>query len=359
MNSAPVLEQSVPVVETANFLGHEGSYLEDCKKVLKAFEETGCLIIRDPRVNQSHNDEVLNMMEKFFDTRSQKYYNNEPVNDIFPEYNYQVGATPEYKEKARTHCKLFENMTGGNKPLTECPPPLDAKWRYFWHIGERPKNDDLNELHPPEHIPDGFPEWPQVMNNWGELLLNCCLTVARMIAVGLGMDEETFADKMKQGAHLLAPTGSDLAKYDLNTIFAGFHYDFNFLTIHGKSRYPGLFIWLKDGTKIPVAVPDGCLLLQAGKQLEIMTGGFIKAGFHEVIYSEKTKAAMEKAKAEGKILWRISSTLFSHIRGDVTLEPQGSLATEEAKKNYPAIVTKDQVMNELRAIGLAAEEKKE
>jgi isopenicillin N synthase-like dioxygenase len=193
------------------------------------------------------------------------------------------------------------------------------------------------------------------MNNWGELLLNCCLTVARMIAVGLGMDEETFAEKMKYGAHLLAPTGSDLAKYDLNTIFAGFHYDFNFLTIHGKSRYPGLFIWLRDGTKIPVAVPDGCLLLQAGKQLEIMTGGFIKAGFHEVIYSEKTKAAMEKAKAEEKILWRISSTLFSHIRGDVTLEPQGELATEEAKKNYPAIVTKDQVMQELRAIGLAAD----
>jgi len=217
----------------------------------------------------------------------------------------------------------------------------------------REKNEDLNELHPPEHIPDGFPEWPQVMNKWGELLLNCCLTVAKMIAVGLDFDENTFVDKMKYGAHLLAPTGSDLAKYDVNTIFAGFHYDFNFLTIHGKSRFPGLYIWLKDGTKIPVAVPDGCLLLQAGKQLEFMTGGFIKAGFHEVIYTEKTKAAMEKAKADGKILWRISSTLFSHIRGDVTLEPQGELATEEAKKKYPPTITKEQVMNELRAIGLA------
>lgn len=83
-----------------------------------------------------------------------------------------------------------------------------------------------------------------------------------------------------------------------------------------------------------------------------MTGGFIKAGFHEVIYSEKTKAAMEKAKAEEKILWRISSTLFSQIRGDVILEPQGDLATEEAKKKYPAIVTKEQVLQELRATGL-------
>jgi len=59
-----------------------------------------------------------------------------------------------------------------------------------------------------------------------------------------------------------------------------------------------------------------------------LAGGFIKAGFHEVIYTEKTKLAMEKAKAEGKILWRISSTLFSHIRKDVTLEPIGPFATE-------------------------------
>jgi hypothetical protein len=52
-----------------------------------------------------------------------------------------------------------------------------------------------------------------------------------------------------------------LKKYDVGTIFAGFHYDFNFLTIHGKSRYPGLFAWTKDGEKFTVAVPEGHLLL--------------------------------------------------------------------------------------------------
>lgn len=52
---------------------------------------------------------------------------------------------------------------------------------------------------------------------------------------------------MNGGEHKLAPTGSDLTRYDTNTIFAGYHYDFNFLTIHGKSRYPGLFAWLRTG----------------------------------------------------------------------------------------------------------------
>ena len=51
---------------------------------------------------------------------------------------------------------------------------------------------------------------------------------------------------MMKGPHLLAPTASDLLKYDEGTAFASFHYDLNFITIHGKSRYPGLYLWTRD-----------------------------------------------------------------------------------------------------------------
>lgn len=73
-----------------------------------------------------------------------------------------------------------------------------------------------------------------------------------------------------KGPHLLAPTGSDLTKHgSIGTVLAGYHYDFNFLTIHGQSRFPGLSIWLKDGKKVNVKVPSGCLLLQAGKEVNL------------------------------------------------------------------------------------------
>lgn len=84
----------------------------------------------------------------------------------------------------------------------------------------------------------------------------CCLMNSAILGMGW------------QGPHLLAPTGSDLSRYGkLNSVFAGYHYDLNFLTIHGRSRFPGLFIWLKNGRKVAVKVPEGCLLLQAGKQV--------------------------------------------------------------------------------------------
>ena len=59
---------------------------------------------------------------------------------------------------------------------------------------------------------------------------------------------------------------------------------------------------------------------------EHITGGYVLAGYHEVVYTEGTKAALDKAKeetAQGKkrIYWRVSSTLFSHLRYNVDLSP--------------------------------------
>jgi 2OG-Fe(II) oxygenase superfamily len=96
--------------------------------------------------------------------------------------------------------------------------------------------------------------------------------------------------------HLLAPTASDLVKYnEKDTILAGFHTDLNFLTIHGRSRYPGLHIWARNtGKRLLVQFPPTgrYLLVQAGKQLEHLTGGLIKAGYHEVVVNESTLAVI-------------------------------------------------------------------
>jgi isopenicillin N synthase-like dioxygenase len=95
----------------------------------------------------------------------------------------------------------------------------------------------------------------------------------------------------------------------------------NFITIHGKSKYPGLYIWLRNGEKRPVKIPDGCLLIQAAKQLEYMTGGYFYAGFHEVIVSEGALEKAESAKQNEESTWRVSSTLFSGFNYKHTLAP--------------------------------------
>eukprot|EP01092_Planopodium_desertum_P008784 TRINITY_DN3752_c0_g1_i2.p1 TRINITY_DN3752_c0_g1~~TRINITY_DN3752_c0_g1_i2.p1 ORF type:complete len:410 (+),score=15.36 TRINITY_DN3752_c0_g1_i2:732-1961(+) len=321
-----------------------------CAQLTESLRKTSCLIIRDPRVAPELNDKFIDLMEKYY---SQPLEAKKP--DIHPELSYQLGATPEGVEKPRDHAEVIKKLSSKPENAPHVPKGADAKWRFFWRIGERPKETKFTELNAPPVIPKAFPTWKETMDQWGTLMLQALGTVSQMLALGLSLPEDTFTSKMKYGPHLLAPTGSDLSG-DLvkENIFAGFHYDLNFLTIHGKSRFPGLFIWLRDGTRMQVKVPDGCLLVQAGKQLEILTGGDITAGYHEVVVCPDTTAAIEKAKAAGRPLWRVSSTLFGHIASDQILGPVGAFATPENLSKYPPKPAGEQVREELLAIALAA-----
>ena len=96
---------------------------------------------------------------------------------------------------------------------------------------------------------------------------------------------------------------------------------------------------------------------------EHITGGYIHAGYHEVIYTDKTKEVVNKKLEENKngannILWRISSTLFSHLRYNVDLSPLPELAhlTKDINvdnRKYKKMTAHDKLMEELRAINLA------
>jgi len=60
-------------------------------------------------------------------------------------------------------------------------------------------------------------------------------------------------------------------------------------------------------------MPDEHLLVQGGKQLEWITGGHIKAGFHEVVHNEMVEITKQANIRDGKLPWRIASTLFCQV----------------------------------------------
>jgi isopenicillin N synthase-like dioxygenase len=147
--------------------------------------------------------------------------------------------------------------------LTPCPPELDAKWRFFWRIGPIPNTTNFPSLNMDAVIPPEFPQWKEVMDMWGGKMLDALFVLAEMAALGFNLPSNAFTSRMEYGPHLLAPTGSDLNKFGkVGTVLAGFHNDLNFMTIHGKSRFPGLFIWTREGKKMSVSIPDGSLLVQ-------------------------------------------------------------------------------------------------
>lgn len=147
------------------------------------------------------------MIERYFEQTGKKYYAGEPLKDMRPELNYQTGVTPESTEKAKNHQELVASIPEEHKPLSTFPPKHDAKWRFFYPIGERPE-EVVNDC--PKVFPEDFPEWEEKMDKWGNFMVDAANTAAEMCALGLGLDKDIFTEKMNLAPHLLAPTASDL-----------------------------------------------------------------------------------------------------------------------------------------------------
>ncbi|GAW18368.1 hypothetical protein ANO14919_078430 [Xylariales sp. No.14919] len=370
----------LPIVDLDVFLSSRDSAAaqSECVKAARALITYGALILHDSRVAEPDNVAFLDLLEDYFAQPDDVLRRDER-----PELGYQVGVTLENTEKPK--CAVDEpcldvirRLAPEERPLDISGHAPDPKCRFFWRMGEpAPYETQFPGLNADNIVPatDGIRErWTPIMTQWGQSMKSAVSGLAKMAAVGMGLPAETFSDAARYGPHLLAPTASDLQKYGAKaTILAGFHTDLNFLTIHGRSRYPGLHVWARNtGRRIAVKIPAGNhLLVQAGKQLEHVTGGLVKAGFHEVVVSDATLAAVARRRAEcpERPLVRISSTFFYHLASDFDLAPIPALAeraravrAEQAGRGrdegeaveYRPMKVGEQVQDELKHIALMA-----
>ncbi|KAI5865214.1 Clavaminate synthase-like protein [Durotheca rogersii] len=357
---------------------------EECARASKALIAYGALVLHDSRVSEADNETFLDLLEDYFGQPTDALRRDER-----PELGYQVGVTLENTEKPKCAVdepclRIIERLAPEERPLDISAHSPDPKCRFFWRMGEpAPYATRFPALNAENVVPEA-PEirrrWAPVMETWGKSMKSAVAGLAEMAAVGMGLPAETFTDAGRYGPHLLAPTASDLEKYGAkDTILAGFHTDLNFLTIHGRSRYPGLHIWARNtGRRIAVKIPpppasgDGSyLLVQAGKQFEHLTGGLVKAGYHEVVVSDATitAAAARRRDAPRRPLVRISSTFFWHLSSDYDLAPIPELAArardlraarsgvgrdEGDDFEYPPMKVGEQVQSELKHIALLA-----
>ncbi|KAH6688513.1 hypothetical protein F5X68DRAFT_231139 [Plectosphaerella plurivora] len=332
------LSMDLPIIDLDIFLNNERdsqAVRDECARAASALITYGALVLHDSRVAEDDNTAFLDLLEDYFAQPEEDI-----KRDLRPDLSFQVGVTLESTEKPK--CAVDEpcldviaRLAPSERPLDITAHSPDPKCRFFWRMGEKPPADTnfpgLNAANIIPEAPHIRSRWEPLMDTWGSSMKAAVEGLADMAAVGLGLADGTFTNAGRYGPHLLAPTASDLSRYGENgTILAGFHTDLNFLTIHGRSRYPGLHIWARNtGKKIAVKIPQGnYLLVQAGKQLEHLTGGLVKAGFHEVVVNEATQAAMERRQRENpdRPLWRISSTMFWHLGSDFDLVPIPELA---------------------------------
>ncbi|RKO88752.1 hypothetical protein BDK51DRAFT_15361 [Blyttiomyces helicus] len=213
---------SLPIVDLEPFLKDPTSDESrvECEKAAAAIKTYSALAVRDPRVSEAHNALFLDTIEDYFAQPLEA-----KLKDVRPEVGYQIGATPENTEVPRCgrddDCKeRVDKMSAENKPLDF--NHADPKWRFFWRIGEAPKETKFERLNAAPVVPEAFPQWEEVMNGWGGKMHTAVMCLAEMLAIGFGLPQDTFVRMAQYGPHLLAPTGSDLEKYGkVGTVLAG------------------------------------------------------------------------------------------------------------------------------------------
>ncbi|KAI2470779.1 Clavaminate synthase-like protein [Annulohypoxylon bovei var. microspora] len=377
----------LPVIDLDVYLNNPVSspaVQEESARAARALITYGALVLHDSRVSESDNEAFLDLLEDYFAQPAEAL-----TRDERPELGYQVGVTLENTEKPKCAVdepclRVIERLAPAERPLDIAGHQPDPKCRFFWRMGEpAPYATQFPGLNAENVIPEASDireRWTPIMETWGKSMKSAVSGLAEMAAVGMGLPAETFADAGRYGPHLLAPTASDLQKYGAkDTILAGFHTDLNFLTIHGRSRYAGLHVWARNtGRRIAVAIPRAppgrsgtYLLVQAGKQLEHLTGGLVKAGYHEVVVNDATlrSVAARRRDFPDRPLVRISSTFFWHLGSDYDLAPIPALADqaravraanfdlgrdEGDEVAYEPMKVGQQVQNELKHIALLA-----
>jgi isopenicillin N synthase-like dioxygenase len=106
-----------PIVDLSSYLTDQGKASVDCRIVVDLLNKFGFLYVKDPRVNDTHNDRFIDMMEKYYSQRDEI-----KAKDIRKEVSYQVGLTPVRTERARDRCDFIAKLDETEKPLTICPP---------------------------------------------------------------------------------------------------------------------------------------------------------------------------------------------------------------------------------------------
>ena len=215
----------------------------------------------------------------------------------------------------------------------------------FWHVGR-----DLPAGHPlassmPSNVwprrPEGFRATFETLfaefDRVGAIILS-------RIAVHLGLAPDWFDPVVDEGNSVLRllhyppiPAGAGGA------IRAGAHEDINLITLLLGAEEAGLELLARDGRWLPVAPPQGALVINIGDMLQRLTNHVLPSTTHRV-----RNPAGERANHS-----RYSMPFFLHLRSDFRFRTLPQCITPTNPDRYPTSITADDYLQErLREIGL-------
>ena len=217
----------------------------------------------------------------------------------------------------------------------------------FWHVGRSLPEDHIHSdiMHPNLSVSE-IPDWSDATNAMFDSLDALGNSILSSIAIDLGIDEDWFADAVRDGNSILRllhyppqmeppPEGS---------VRAAAHGDINVITLLLGAEEGGLEILSKQGDWLPVNPPPNCIVVNIGDMLERLTNHVLPSTQHRVV-----NPAPERARHP-----RYSTPYFLHFRPGFLVETLSSCIGPDNPNKYPdPILAHDFLLRRLKEIALA------
>ena len=215
----------------------------------------------------------------------------------------------------------------------------------FWHVGrDLPRGHEFRG-----HMPDNV--WPKEVESFRETFTELYATfdrtglkILKAIARYLGVDEDYFADTVRDGNSVMRllhypPIEGEPGSH----VRAGAHEDINTITLLLGAEEAGLELLTKEGEWIPVAPRPGELVVNIGDMLQRLTNGRLRSTSHRVV----------NPPAERRGHSRYSMPFFLHFRSDFLIEALPGTVPAGEQPKWPPITADDYLQERLREIKLA------
>ena len=261
----------VPVVDLASRHGSASQRAALADQLQAICHHVGFLVVRNHGVQQSLLDEVFRLSQQFFelpvehkgliDKRLSRHFRGwEPVGTEHtnnrPDMREQIDLWSEHPPQPATAEPAFLRLLGPNQ----------------W---------------PPEDLLPGF---RQTLNQWFDDLGRFADEIMALLAIGLGLAENTFesnfGDQRMSLTKLIHYPATPADEFGVNA-----HHDAGILTVLVSDNTPGLEVENAAGDWIPVPIIPGTLVINLGEVFQSMTGNYFIATPHRVVtHSERYSA---------------------------------------------------------------------
>ena len=319
--SQKLIEQ-IPSLDLNNFISGD-SYTKHqfVNDLGEAYTQIGFVAIKNHHLREDIQDGLYRAVEQFFNLdQSIKNKYEDPV----------IQGQRGYIGKLKEHAK------------DNAAPDL----KEFYHIGQKTDPDDPDTQSYPQNVfPEEIPEFEKNGTLAFQSLEISAIYILRAIALFLGLEEDYFDNKVKNGNSILRPIHyfpiDDPDSIPDGAVRAAEHTDINLITLLMGASAEGLQVLRNDGVWIPITALPEQIVVNVGDMLSRLTNNRLKSTIHRVVNPPRDLMHIP----------RYSIPFFTHPKSNMDLSCLENCIDENHPKQFPDITAGEYLDQRLKEIG--------